>query len=76
MDINKSVVDKKYQNCGHNLLETDFSTVNSRISSYDLSLQNKVLIYVNQARDKSINETYPNMLLTIKKLRMMKNLKS
>ena len=44
MDINKSIVDKRYQNSSHSLRETDSSTVNLKISAYDLSLENKVLI--------------------------------
>ena len=44
-----SIVDERYQNCDHNLPEIDF-TVNSRISSCDLSLESKLLLQVKQAK--------------------------
>ena len=64
MDINNSIVDKRYQSSSHCLTETDFSTMSSSISSCDLSTENKV----NQANNKSINENSPKLLLVIKKL--------
>ena len=44
--------------------------MNSSISSCNLSKESKVLNLVNQARDTSTNETWPNLFLEIKKLRI------
>ena len=44
--------------------------MNLNISSRDLSKENKELYLVNQANDKLINESSPNLLFKIKKLRI------
>ena len=44
--------------------------MNLSISSRDLSKENEVLYLVNPASHKSINETSPNLLFEIKKVRM------
>ena len=44
--------------------------MNLNISSCDLSKENKVTNLVNQANNKSINETSPNLLFEIKMLRI------
>ena len=44
MDINKNiVVDKRYRRSSHSLTETNSSTMNLSISSYDLSKENEVI---------------------------------
>ena len=44
--------------------------MNLSISSYNLSAENEMLNFVNQSRDKSINETSPNLLCEPKNLRI------
>ena len=51
------------------LSEADSSTMNLSISSSDLYKKNEVLNLVNQASNKSINETSTNLLFKIRKLR-------
>ena len=70
MDINKSIVDERYRSSSHSLTETDSSTMNLSISSCDLSKENEVINLVNEANNNSINETSPNLLFEIKKLRI------
>ena len=57
VDINQSIVDERHWSSSHSLAETYSSTMNSSISSCNLSKENKVLSLVNQARDNSIDET-------------------
>ena len=71
MDINKRIiVDEKYRSSSHSLTETDSSTLNLSITSLDLSKESEVINLLNQANNKSINETSPNLLFEIKKLRI------
>ena len=70
MDINQSIVDERYRNSSYNLPETDPFTINLSISSCDLSKENEVLNSVNQDSDKPINETSPDLLFEIKKVRL------
>ena len=70
MDINQSILDERYRNPIHSLTKTDSSTMDLSISSCDLSEEHKVLNLVNQASNKSINVTSPNLLFEIKKLRI------
>ena len=51
-------------------LKTDSSTMDLSISSCDLSKEHKVLNLINQASNKSINVTSPNLSFEIKKLRI------
>ena len=44
--------------------------MNLNITSFDLSKENEVINLVNQANNKSANETSPNLLFEIKKLRI------
>ena len=44
--------------------------MNLSITSFDLSKENEVINLVNQANNKSANETSPNLLFEIKKLRI------
>ena len=57
MGINQRVADERYRSSGHSFIEIDSSTVNLNIYSYDLSKENEVINLVNQASNKSINET-------------------
>ena len=66
MDINQSIEDKGYPSSSHSLSETESSTMSLSISSCNLSEEDEVLSLVNQASDKSINETSPNLLFQIK----------
>ena len=68
MEISK--VDETVRSSSQSLAETYSSAMNLSISSRDLSKENEVLYLVNQASHKSINETSPNLLFEIKKLRM------
>ena len=70
MGINQNIVDERYQHSDHSLPETNSSTMNLGIPSCEPSNENEELNLVNQASDKSINETLPNLLLEIKKLRI------
>ena len=71
MDINKRIiVDERYRSSSHSLTETDSSTLNLSITSFDLSKESEVINLLNQANNKSINETSPNLLFEIKKLRI------
>ena len=70
MDINQCIADERYRSSNHSSTETASSTVNLNISFCDLSKENKVINLVNQASNKSINETSPNLLFEIKKLRI------
>ena len=71
MDINKSIiVDERYRSSSHCLTETDFSTMSLSITSFDLSKENEVTNLVNQTNNNSTNETSPNLLFDIKKLRV------
>ena len=71
MDINKNIiVDERYRSSSHSLTETDSSTLNLSITSLDLSKESEVINLLNQANNKSINETSPNLLFEIKKLRI------
>ena len=70
MDITNSIVVDRYRSSSHSLTETDSSTMNLRGSSCDLSKENEVINLVNQANNKSIYETSPNLLFEIKKLRI------
>ena len=45
------------------------------ISSSDLSEEHEVLNFLNQANNKSINDTSPNLLFEIKKLRIRNPIK-
>ena len=69
VDINKSIVDEKYRNSNHSLTESDPSTMNLSIYSCNHSKEYKALNLVNEASNKSFNETFPNLLFKIKKLR-------
>ena len=69
VDINKSIVDEKYRSSCHSLTETDPSTMNLSIYSCNLSKEYEALNLVNEASNKFINETFPNLLFKIKKLR-------
>ena len=69
MDINQSILDERYRSPIHSLTKTDSSTVNLSISC-DLSKEHEVLNLVNQTSGMSINETSPNLLFEIKKLRI------
>ena len=68
MDINQSILDETYRSPIHSLTKNDSSTMNLSISSCDLSKEHEVLNLVNQASNKSINVTSPNLLFEIKKL--------
>ena len=70
VDINNSIVDERYRSSSHSLTETDSFTMILSISSCDLSTENEVINLVNQANNKSINETSPDLLFEIKKLRI------
>ena len=70
MDINQSILDETYRSPIHSLTKTDSSTMDLSISSCDLSKEHEVLNLVNQASNKSINVTSPNLLFEIKKLRI------
>ena len=70
MDINQSILDERYRNPIHSLTKTDSSTMDLSISSCDLSEEQEVLNLVNQASNKPINVTSPNLLFEIKKLRI------
>ena len=70
MDINNSIVDERYRSSSQSLAETDSSTMNLSISFCDLPKENKIINLVHQANDKSITETFPNLLFEIKKLRI------
>ena len=63
------MIDERYQSSSHSLTETDSSTMNLSISC-DPSEENEVINLVNQASNKSIIETSPNLLFEIKKLRI------
>ena len=69
VDINKSIVDEKYRSSSHSLTETDPSTMNLSIYSCNLSKEYEALNLVIEASNKFINETFPNLLFKIKKLR-------
>ena len=69
MDINQSILDERYRSPIHSLTKTDSSTVNLSISC-DLSKEHEGLNLVNQTSGMSINETSPNLLFEIKKLRI------
>ena len=73
MEINESIVDERYRSSSHSLTGTDFFTMNLSIYSCDLSKENEVLNLINQASNKSINKTSPNLLFEIKKLRISNN---
>ena len=69
--MNESIiVDERYRSSSHSLTETDSSTLNLSITSLDLSKESEVINLLNQANNKSINETSPNLLFEIKKLRI------
>ena len=68
MDINQNILDETYRSPIHSLTKNDSSTMNLSISSCDLSKEHEVLNLVNQASNKSINVTSPNLLFEIKKL--------
>ena len=71
MDVNKSIiVDEKYRSSSHSLTETDSSTMNLSITPFDLSKESEVINIVNQANNKSIKETSPNLLFEIKNLKI------
>ena len=70
VDINQSILNETYQKPIHSLTKTDSSTMDLSISSCDLSKEHEVLNLVNQASNKSINVTSPNLLFEIKKLRI------
>ena len=70
MEKNQSILDKTYQSPIHSLTKTDSSTMDLNISSCDLSKEHEVLNLVNQASNKSINVTSPNLLFEIKKLKI------
>ena len=71
MDINKSIiVDERYRSSSHSLTETDSSTMNLSITSFDLSKESEVINLVNQAKNKSTDGTSPNLVFEIKKLRI------
>ena len=70
--INQSMVGERYQSSSHSLTETDFSAMNLSISFCDLSKENELLNLVNQPSNKSIDETSPNLLFEIKKLKIRK----
>ena len=70
MDISQSIVDERVRSSSHSLAETHSSTITLSISFGDLSKENEKLYLVNQAGDRSINETSPNLLFEIKKLRI------
>ena len=59
-----------YRSSVHSLTKTDSSTMDLSISSCDLSKEHEVLNLVNQASNKSINVTSPNLLFEIKMLRI------
>ena len=66
----QSILNETYLSPIHSLTKTDSSTMDLSISSCDLSKEHKVLNLVNQASNKSINVTTPNLLFEIKKLRI------
>ena len=68
MDINQRILDETYRSPIHSLTKTESSTMDLSISSCDLSKEHEVLNLVNQASNKSINVTSPNLLFEIKKL--------
>ena len=70
MDINNKIVGHRCRSSSHSLTETDSSTMNLSISSCNRSKENEVINLVNQANNESINETSPNLLFEIKKLRI------
>ena len=70
MDINQSILDETYRSPIHSLTKTDSSTMDLSISSCDISKEREVLNLVNQASNKSINVTSPNLLFEIKKLKI------
>ena len=70
MDINQSIVDERHRSSSHSSTETDSSSMNLSKSFCDLSKENKVINLVNQVSNKSMNETSPNLLFEIKKLRI------
>ena len=70
VDINQSILNETYLSPIHSLTKTDSSTMDLSISSCDLSKEHEVLNLVNQASNKSINVTSPNLLFEIKKLKI------
>ena len=70
MEKNQSILDKTYQSPIHSLTKTDSSTLDLNISSSGLSKEHKVLNLANQASNKSIHVSSPNLLFEIKKLRI------
>ena len=68
MDINQSILDETYRSPIHSLTKIESSTMDLSISFCDLSKKHEVLNLVNQASNKSINVTSPNLLFEIKKL--------
>ena len=62
-----------YRSPIHSLSKTDSSTMDLSISSCDLCKEHEVLNLVNQANNKSIHVTSPNLLFEIKKLRISPN---
>ena len=70
VDINQSILNETYLSPIHSLTKTYSSTMDLSISSCDLCKEHEVLNLVNQASNKSINVTSPNLLFEIKKLRI------
>ena len=70
MDINQNILDETYRSPIHSFTKTDSSTIDLSISSCDLSKEHEVSNLVNQASNKFINVTSPNLLFEIKKLRI------
>ena len=68
--INQSILNETYLSHIRSLTKIDSSTMGLSISSCDFSKEHEVLNLVNQASNKSINVTSPNLLFEIKKLRI------
>ena len=64
------MTEETYRSPIHSLTKTDSSTMDLNISSCDLSKEHEVLNLVNQASNKSINVTSPNLLFEIKKIKI------
>ena len=70
VDINQRILDETCRSPIHSLTKTDSSTMDLNISSCDLSKEHEALNLVNQASNKSINVTSPNLLFEIKNLKI------